>query len=115
MKRIQIQELWYTVEIKIWDEDNTGWGYWLSLKTYADKPYISEKECLQTIKEYLPEFNKDILENRSSKSLNDKNNWRMVEWRKYSIHPYFYWKTVDNVADIDRDELQQRWKELYWD
>lgn len=115
MKRIEIQELWYVVEIRIWDENNIGIGSWLTLKTYTDKPYISDEECLQTIKEYLPEFNKDIIENRSSKSLEDKNNWRMVEWRNYSIHPYFYWKTVDAVANIDRDKLCQRWREKYWD
>ena len=115
MKRIQIQELWYTVEIKIWLNFDAYSGCWESLKTYADKPYISDEECQQTIKEYLPELNKDTLENKNSNALYTKHCWQDVERKNYSIHPYFYWKTVDNVADIDRDELQQRWKELYWD
>lgn len=115
MKRIKIQELWYTVEIKIWKDFDAYEGHWLSLKTYTDKPYISDEECLQTIKEYLPEFYKDLLENKNSTYLNTKLNWKEVERKNYSIHPYFYWATVDNVENGSREDLQQRWKEIYWD
>lgn len=113
MKRIKIQELWYAVEIKIWEDFDAYSGHWKSLKTYVYKPYISDEECQQTIKEYLPEFNKDVLENKNSKGLYTKHCWQAVEEKNYTLLPYFYWETVDTVENGSREELKQRWKS--WD
>lgn len=115
MKRIQIQDLWYAVEIRIWQDYDAYTGGWRTLKTYARKPYVSDEDCRQTIKECLPEFYKDIPEKKKSKSLSTKLDWERVEDHKYTLHPYFYWKTVDVVENGNRENLQQRWDEKNWD
>ena len=110
MKRIEIQELWYAVEVRIWQEYDAYTGDWERLKSYVSKPYISDEECQQTIKEYLAEFYKDILENKKSQFLSDRCDWEKVEKNNYTLCPYFYWKIIDTVADGDKEKLQQKWE-----